>query len=110
MIDYDEDDKRTFVIESAIINKLGTPEEIRLYEQLSLALELMQDNSFNVADSEISNGINFGITTKFPHELPEKIGLMFFNINTGFDVSIKETSKCVYAGERYFAVNIQKDK
>lgn len=108
MIDYDEDD-RVFVVESAIKNKLGSRDEIQLYEQLSLALELMEDNSFNVVDSGIGGGIDFGITTKFPHGLPENVGTMFFNISPEFDVSIKETSQCVYAGERYFAINIKKD-
>ena len=108
MIDYDEDD-RVFVVESAIKNNLGTREDIQLYEELSLALELMEDNSFNVVDGGIGNGIDFGITTRFPHPLPENVGMMFFNVNSSFDVSIKETSQCVYAGERYFAINIKKD-
>jgi hypothetical protein len=109
MIDYEEDDNRTFVVESAIKNNLGDPEEIRLYEELSLALELMQDNSFKVIDSGIGGGIDFGITTRFPHGLPENVGMLFFNVGSDFSVSIKETSQCVYAGERYFAVTIKKD-
>jgi hypothetical protein len=109
MIDYEEDDNRTFVIESAITHNLGTPEEINLYNELSIAMELMQDNSFNVVDEGIGDGIEFGITTRFPHPLPEGLGTMFFNIDHGFDVSVRETSKCVYAGERYFAVNIKKN-
>jgi len=109
MIDYDEEnDKRTFVVESAIKNNLGSPEEIELYNELSLAMELMEDNDFNVMDSGIGNGINFGITTKFPHGLPENIGIMFFNVSPEFNINIKETSQCVYAGERYFAINIKK--
>ena len=109
MIDYEEDDDRTFVIDAAIKNNLGSREEIELYNELSLAMELMEDNNFNVVDGGIGNGIDFGITTRFPHGLPEDVGTMFFNIDSGFDVSVKETSKCVYAGERYFAVNIKKD-
>jgi hypothetical protein len=107
MMECDEED-RTFVVESAIKNKIGNRDEIQLYNQLSLSLELMNDNNFNVIDSSIGDGINFGITTKFPHGLPEKVGLLFFNVNHEFDVSIKETSKCVYSGERYFFINIKK--
>jgi len=107
MIEYEEDDK-VFVVESAIKNSTGTKEEILLYEQLSLAMELMEDE-FNVAYSGIDNGIDFGITTRYPHSLPESVGLLMFNVSTEFDVSIKETSQCVYAGERYFAINIKKD-
>lgn len=108
MIDYDEED-RVFVVESAIKNNLGSKDEIQLYEELSLALELMDDKTFNIAHSEINNGIDFGITTKFPYPLPENVGIMFFNISPEYDIKIKETSQCVYAGERYFAVSIKKD-
>ena len=109
MIDYDEDDKRTFVVESAIQNNLGSKEEIELYNELSIAMELMEDDSFNVADSGIGDGVDFGITTRFPHGLPEEVGTMFFNVSHEFDVNVKETSQCVYAGERYFAINIKKN-
>ena len=108
MIDYDEEN-RVFVVESAIKNSLGTREEIQLYEELSLALELMEDDSFTVVDSDINNGIEFGISTKFPYPLPENIGIMFFNISPEFDVNIKETSRFVYNGERYFSIKIKKD-
>lgn len=107
MIDYEEND-RVFLVESAIKNSTGSKEEILLYEQLSLAMELMENNEFDIAHSNINNGIDFGITTKFPHPLPEQLGTMFFSISPEFDVSIRETSQCVYAGERYFAINIKK--
>ena len=109
MIDYDESDDRTFVIDAAIKNNLGTPEEIELYNELSIAMELMEDDSFNVVDEGIGDGIDFGITTRFPHPLPESVGMLMFNVSTDFDVSVKETSQCVYAGERHFAVNIKKN-
>lgn len=109
MIDYDESDNRTDVVDSAIKNNLGTPDEINLYNNLSLAMELMQDNSFNIVDANIKEGIEFGITTRFPHGLPESLGTMFFNVSSDFSVNIKETSQCVYAGERYFAIKIKKD-
>ena len=108
MIEYDEEDCRTFVIESAIKNNLATKEEIQLYEQLSLALELMEDNNFNVVDSGIGGGIDFGITTKFPHGLPLEVGTMFFNISTDYDINVKETSKFVYNQERHFSIKIKK--
>ena len=108
MIDYDEDN-RTFVVDTAIKHNLGSKDEIELYEELSLALELMEDDSFNVVDSNIGSGIDFGISTRYPHGLPESVGTMFFNISTDYSVKVKETSQCVYAGERYFAVSIKKD-
>ena len=109
MIDYEEDDDRTWVIEGAIKHNLGSKDEIELYNELSLAMELMEDNSFNVVDSGIGGGIEFGITTRFPHGLPENVGTMFFNVSSEYDVNVKETSQCVYASERYFAVSIKKD-
>ena len=107
MIDYEEDD-RTFVIESAIKNNLGTKDEINLYRQLSITMELMDNNDFNIIESNINNGINFGISTRFPHGLPEEVGSMFFNVDMSFDVRVKETSRCVYASERYFEINLKK--
>jgi len=56
-----------------------------------------------------SAAVDFGITTKFPHAMPDDVAVMFFNVSTEFDVSVKETSQCVYAGERHFAINIKKN-
>ena len=67
----------------------------------------MNNKNFNIVDSKIDNGIEFGITTEFPYGLPENIGIMFFNISTDFDVNVKETSKYVYNRERYFTINIK---
>ena len=91
MFNYDVDDERTFIVESAIKNKKGSKDEIELYEQLSIALELMQNEDFNVIGSQICNGINFNITTEFPNGLPEKVGTMFFNVDTKYDVVVCET-------------------
>ena len=107
MIDYDEDD-RVFVVESAIKNNLGSKDEIQLYEQLSLALELMEDKTFDIVESEINDGIYFGIATKFPCPLPENVGILFFNISPEYNINIKETSRFVYDGERYFVISIKK--
>jgi len=107
---YDVEDNRMFVTETAIRHKLGTKEEIELYEELSLALELNQNDQFNVVDSSIGNGVDFSITTPYPHGLPENVSMMFFSISTDFDVHIKETSECVYHGERHFQVKIKKDQ
>jgi len=108
MIDYDEDN-RTFVVDTAIRHNLGSKDEIELYEELSLALELMDNDNFKVVDSNIGGGVDFGISTRYPHGLPENVGMLFFNVSTDYNVKVKETSQCVYAGERYFAVSIKKD-
>jgi len=102
------DNDRTSVVESAIKHELGTKEEIELYGQLAYSLELMQSNEFKVANTDINNGINFGIATPYPHGLPENVGNLFFNVDLNFDVKIVETSCCVYNVERYFDVQIKK--
>ena len=105
MIEYDED--RTSVVDTAIMSDLGCKEEIDLYNELSMALELME-GEFDVVDGDIDNGVSFQITTKFPHGLPDDIGIMFFNADPSFDVEIKETSKYVFAGERHFEIKLKK--
>jgi hypothetical protein len=104
----DVDDDRMFVIDSAIKHKLGSKDEIELYEELSLALELMDNKDFRVDGSGIGGGIDFGITTPYPHGLPENVGSLFFNVSTDYNVRVKETSECVYNSERHFAVKINK--
>lgn len=105
MIEYDED--RTSVVDTAIMNELGSKEEIDLYNELSIALELIEGD-FDIVDGDIDNGIIFQITTKFPHGLPDNVGIMFFCIDKNFQVNINETSRYVYAGERHFEIKIKK--
>lgn len=89
---YDVEDDRMDVVDSAIKCKLGTKEDIELYEELSLALELMDNNNFRVEDSRINNGIDFSIMTPYPNGLPESVGTLFFNVSTDYRVSICETN------------------
>jgi hypothetical protein len=105
-----DNNDRVCAVESAIKQQLGTQEEIKLYSQLSYTLELMQCNDFKVATSKINNGLNFGIATPYPHGLPENVGNLFFNVDLNYDVSVRETSQCVYNMERYFDVRIKKRK
>lgn len=108
MINYDEKENRTSIIDFAIKNNIGTKEEIQLYQQLSICLELMKNNNFNVINTGIDNGLYFEITTKFPHALPEEIATMFFNTDINYKVSIKETSKYVYDLKRHFFIKLNK--
>lgn len=108
MINYDEKDNRISIIDSIIKNNNGTKEEIQLYQQLSISLELMANNNFNVINSGIDDGLYFEIITKFPYALPDEISIMFFNIDINYSVSIKETSKYVYNLERHFLIKIKK--
>ena len=104
----DVDDDRTFVVESAIKHKLGTKEEIELYEELCLALELMEDENFKVVGSGIGGGIDFSITTEYPKPLPEKVGQLFFGVNTDFEVKCQETKTYEDRDERHFQFKIKK--
>ena len=106
MLDLEDD--RMFVIDSAIKHKLGTKEEIDLYEELSLALELMEDEEFEVVGSGIGGGIDFSIVTEYPKPLPEKVGMLFYNISPNFEVSCKETDTYADRDERHFQFKIKK--
>jgi len=120
MIDYEYDDCRTSVIDMAIRNGIGTKEEIQLYEQLSIALELI-DEDFSVIYSDINDGIDFGITTPYPNGLPEEVGILFYNTDLNFNVNIKEvidiydkqperySNIASNPSERYYAVTIKKE-
>jgi len=105
---FDVDDDRMFVVETAIRHKLGTKEEIELYEELSLALELMNDEKFKIVGSGIGGGIDFSIVTEYPNGLPEKVGLLFFSIPADFDVKCQETSTYEDQGERHFQFKLKK--
>ena len=105
----DLDDDRMFVIETAIRHKLGSKEEIELYEELSLALELMDDDdSFRIVGSGIGGGIDFSVVTQYPDGLPEKVGLLFFGVPSNFDVKCHETSTYAEKSERHFQIKIKK--
>lgn len=103
---FDDD---MFVVNSAIKNKLGCRDEIELYEELRLALDLMGDEDiFELRGSNIGNGLEFDIITPYPKPLPEKIGALFFNISPKFKVSCKETNTYLYEGSKHFHFNIKK--
>jgi hypothetical protein len=107
MIKSDNGNDNAFAIDSAISYKLGSREEIKLYEQIGVALNLIKDD-FEIVDSCIGDtGIEFGITTKFPHKLPDDIGILFFSISHNFNVVVKETSDYVYDLKRYFKILIR---
>jgi hypothetical protein len=105
---FDVEDDRMFVIDTAIRHKLGSREEIELYEELTLAMELMENEKFTVVGSGIGGGLDFSIVTPYPYGLPEKIGTLFFNISPNFNVKVKETSQYTYNRERHFQIKIEK--
>lgn len=105
---FDVDDDRMFVVETAIKHKLGTKDEIELYEELCLALELMEDEDFKVVGSGIGGGIDFSIVTEYPKPLPEKVGLLFFGVRTDFSVNCMETSTYEDQDERHFQFKLKK--
>lgn len=104
----EKNNNRMFIIDTAIRHNLGSKREIELFEELSLALELMGDDSFYIAEGGIGGGIDFGIITKYPDGLPEKVSLLFFNINTDFNLEIKEMPEFANIDERYFHIKINK--
>jgi len=97
------------VIESANTQTIEIKRDVELYNELRLALELMNNGKFNLMKGEINSIINFGISTPYPHGLPVEVGMLFYNVNMDYDISIKETSQCVYNVERYFEITIKRD-
>jgi hypothetical protein len=103
----DIDDEKGCLVNTRIDFKQGSKEEIKLYDEMALALELMHNDSFNVEQSGIGNGVYFSITTPYPDGLPLNVGSMFYNVSTDFNVNVKETP--VYAGRglRHFHVTLK---
>jgi hypothetical protein len=111
--DEELEDERIFVVENARKNNKGSKEEIELYEELTLALDLMQNDSFRVDGSRICNGLEFHIVTQYPNGLPLNVGSMFFNVNASYDVKVHETPLYINGrhndpGEMNFQINIKK--
>jgi hypothetical protein len=100
--------RRILDIDSAIKCNVSK-DEIQLYEQLSLAMELMEDEKFKITDSILKqNRIYFSVATPYPNGLPENIAILFFNINNDYNVQINEC-KCVNdLDNRHFAINLIK--
>ena len=76
----------------------------KLYSGLVVALEVM---GVDVIDSVVGDEIVFEIVTDYPHSLPERVAIMFFDIDPKYWVGIKETSKFVYSLKRHFVVTIR---
>jgi hypothetical protein len=83
-------------------------EEIELYKHLSLALELMKNDSFTFEDSGLGNNIWFSITTQYPDGLPENVGMMFFNVSTDYKVEVKELQINTKDNKRHFHISLKK--
>jgi len=83
-------------------------DEVELYKQLNLALELMGNDSFNVEDSGLGKNMWFSITTPYPDGLPENIGTMFFNVDNDYNVKVEETQVYAEKCKRHFQVFLKK--
>lgn len=106
---YEIDDDEVSIIDSAIRRNAGK-DEIRLYEQMSLALDLMNtENNFRVLHKCVENGtVYFEIATDYPNELPVNVGMLFFNADNNFDVQIKEYQYTCYPESRFFNIHLKK--
>lgn len=83
-------------------------DEIDLYKQLDLALELMKNDSFNLEDSGLGKSMWFSITTPYPDGLPENVGTMFFNVSNDYNVKVEETQVYAERCKRHFQVFLKK--
>ena len=105
---FDIDDDRVSLIDAAINHKAGR-DEILLFEEMSLAIELMNKGNFDVVTSNVTEGrVRFAISTQYPDGLPENIGVLFFNADRNFDVKVTECQCIDEYDRKYFDILFQK--
>jgi hypothetical protein len=103
----DIDIRRVLDVDTAIKNNVSKT-EIKLYEQLSIAMELM-DGNFRIADSGIKKDrVHFDIATPYPDGLPESLALMFFDVDINYLVQINESNCVNDLDNRHFTINLIK--
>jgi hypothetical protein len=97
------------IIDSVIRNG-ARKEEIQLYEEMSLALDLMNtENNFCVLHKYVEKDtVYFEIATDYPNDLPINVGTLFFNADLNFDVQIKEYQHTCYPENRFFNIHLKK--
>ena len=83
-------------------------EDVELYEHLNVALVLMENDSFTFEDSGLGNNLWFSITTQYPDGLPEKVGMMFFNVSTDYKVEVKELQMYTKDNKKHFHITLKK--
>lgn len=85
-------------------------DEIKLFSELNLAMELDENKNYDLVDCQldIEKGLDFRITTTYPDGLPDNLGIMFFSVDPSFCVNVQETNRCASVGERMFEINLKK--
>jgi hypothetical protein len=82
------------ISDELIIYELGTPDEIKLFEYLNTTLNfyIANDNidDFIILNSILENGITYNIETDYPNTLPYEVAILFYSIDTKFNVSCEE--------------------
>jgi len=93
------------IINSAKALKVNA-ELIKLNSKLLSGLELLKENFDFIVQINYVNAhqIYFEIAVKYPDNLPDDIGLMFFDIDNKFDVKIVESNH--YIDQRIFEITI----
>lgn len=105
---FNLDDDYVALIDERICQEAGR-EEIQLYEQMLMAMELSYEKNFEIVASNVTTGVvRFEIATQFPDGLPVSIGTMFFNINKNFDVKISECKDISEYNKRFFDIILKK--
>jgi len=84
-------------------------QDIQLYQHIILALELMPEDNFELETTTIKNGrMCFKISTTYPDNLPESIGVLFFCIDSRYDVKIVEQLNYKCIDKRFFDIELKK--
>lgn len=78
------------VIEESEKDENMNSDLIELYRKINVILDTI-DDKFQVTGSGIGiNCIDFGIVIPIGKELPEKISMLFFNLDPGFKLKVRE--------------------
>jgi hypothetical protein len=105
---FDVEDDRVSLVDLAIRHNAGK-DEIELYEQMSIAMELMKKENFEIINENVLPGrVHFEIATPYPDGLPENLGMLFFNADKNFSVNVVEYHDIVNSYSRFFDINFKK--
>jgi len=76
-------------------------EEFNLFNRLNIKLKALMGDDFTVISSLIGKGIDYNITTPITG-LPERIGLLFFDIDKKFNVKCEEMTNDINCGDKCY--------
>jgi len=87
-----------------------TVDEVNLFNCLSIKLDNLKGDDFKIISSAVGDGIDYNITTS-NKGLPERVGLLFFDLDKNYEVKCLEISDEICSetdSERKYIITINK--